>query len=268
MKQRLGLFIGMLLTIMMLFTVSVSAEGFMYHVFDEYGILNSDKDAELEERLQRIYDTYGFDVVLWISPDISGDERQIAAAFMQEYGRGYGEDNDGMCIFHQPDNRMITIVFRGKYQDDFTVEVQDLMLDHCTEAFLENNIVNGYEVLITDLESGLKRVAEGKSIRPMDIDNTGIIAYAVEWLGISFLFMIIPVGILMLVQMSKMKTKTPQKNADFYSPRESFDLQVCRDIYLRTDVKKRKIEKDNSGSGSSGSFSSGGESFSGSSRKY
>ena len=63
-------------------------------------------------------------------------------------------------------------------------------------------------------------------------------------------------------------TEILQKNADFYSPRESFDLQVCRDIYLRTDVKKRKIEKDNSGSGSSGSFSSGGESFSGSSRKY
>ena len=83
--------------------------------------------------------------------------------------------------------------------------------------------------------------------------------------------MAIPVLILVFVQMMKMRTNKLQKNADFYTPENSFRLEMCRDIYLRTDVKKIRIEKDDhksGGRGPSGSFKSGGESFSGSSRKY
>ena len=267
MKRKAGLFIGLLLLMMSIFYVSVNAEN-LYHVYDEYDMLSAGEEAELEQELQEIYDTYGFDTVLLISSEVYENERNYAASFMQEFDVGYGDEKDGMCMLHQPVNRTITIVFRGQYQDDFSVEIQDLMLDDCTDALRENDIMKAYKGLADDLEAGLKRVTAGKVIRPVDMDGDGYAVYALKWLGWSFLIMIVPVLILLLVQISKMKTKVPQKNADFYSPRESFDLQICRDIYLRTDVKKRKIEKEGNGSGKSGSFTSGGESFSGSTRKY
>ena len=267
MKKRAGLLIGILFTLIALLAVPVGADT-LVSVFDSYDLLNDEQEAELNAKLVEIYDTYGFDAVLLITEDVYEDERRYAAEFMQTNSIGYGEEMDGMCIFHQPDSRIITIVFRGQYQDDFSTEIQDIMLDHCTAELAENDVMEAYQVLVADLEKGLGRVTNGKTIRPMDMDGSGIIKYALTWLVLSFAIMAIPVLILVLIQMMRMKTRTPQKNADFYAPQESFDLEMCRDIYLRTDVKRTKIEKDNHGSGRSGSFKSGGERFSGSSRKY
>ena len=240
-------------------------------VFDNYDLLSDAEEAELNAEFAEIYDTYKFDAVLLISEDVYSDERMYAAEFMQDNTIGYGDEMDGMCIFHQPDSRSITIVFRGQYQNDFSVEIQDIMLDHSTEKLRAGNTMGAYRILIQDLESGLKRVTNGKNIRPMDMAGNGLVGYALQWLLISFGVMAIPVLILVIVQMMRMKTNKPQKNADFYSPENSFRLEMCRDIYLRTDVKKTRIERDNhkpGGGGPSGSFKSGGESFSGSSRKY
>ena len=76
-----------------------------------------------------------------------------------------------MCIFHQPDARNITIVFRGETQDDFTESIQEEMLDKCKERLKADDPFGGYQSLIRDLKSGLSRISEGKKIRPMDIDD-------------------------------------------------------------------------------------------------
>lgn len=267
MKRKTGILLGIILSLMMLFSVAVFADS-KPAIWDEYNLLSDEQELELSKEIQKICDTYEFEPIILISEDVYEEEKKYAAEFMQINDIGYGAEKDGMCIFHQPDSRIIAIVFRGQYQDEFSIDIQDIMLDHCTVELKEGNTVKAYQSLLHDLTNGLKRAVKGKTIRPMDIDGGGIIGYALKWLLLSFVIMAVPVLILVLVQMMKMKTKTPQKNADFYAPEESFDLQMCRDIYLRTDVKKTKIEKNNNGSGGKGSFKSGGESFSGSSRKY
>ena len=104
-------------------TAQEDENGEMSWVFDDCGILSDDEITELNDELATIYDTYGYDAVLWISQDVGEDEdyRQYAAEFMQANEIGYGDTHEGMCIFHQPGVRNITIVFRGDKYNEFSV---------------------------------------------------------------------------------------------------------------------------------------------------
>ena len=66
-------------------TAQEDENGEMSWVFDDCGILSDDEITELNDELATIYDTYGYDAVLWISQDVGEDEdyRQYAAEFMQ-----------------------------------------------------------------------------------------------------------------------------------------------------------------------------------------
>lgn len=267
MKKKAKLLLGIAVVLLWMLTTVVSAKE-TGHVYDQYGLLDDTEVNMLNEKFEELYDTYHFDAVLLISRDVAGDERRYAASFMQENEIGYGGEKNGMCIFHQPDARIITIVFCGSSQEQFTEKIQDLMLDSCTVELKDGNMVEAYVSLIDDLKDGLERIESGKSIRPMDIEDGGLVLYALKWLALSLAIMAIPVLFLVLVQVMRMKTKRMQENADFYAPQECFNLQMSRDIYLRTDVTKVKIEHENHNQGGSGTFKSGGESFSGSSRKY
>ncbi|MDO4340125.1 MAG: TPM domain-containing protein [Eubacteriales bacterium] len=274
MKKRFGIFTVFALIFLCLLTIApvgVSAsDRENIRVFDEYGLLDETQEAELNEELAEIRDTYQFDAVIVITEDISGDERQAAARFMQEYGIGYGEEKNGMCIYHQPGKRNIAVVFRGEAQYAFDTKIQDMLLDDCTEKLKADDPMGAYQITLRDLKNGLERFAQGKKVRPMDVSGDGIVGFALIWLLISLAVTAVPVLLMVLYQKSRMKTAVAQRNADFYIPSDGFRLDMERDIYVRTATTRRKIEKsDNSGpGGSSGSFSSGGESFSGSSRNY
>lgn len=272
MKNRYWLPVKIFLILLLVLTaipVSVQAyEGSSLFVDDSYGMLDEAQEKNLAAEMQQILDIYEFQSVLLISKDIYGDERNYAASYMQENEIGYGEEKNGMCIFHQPDKRNITIVFRGPYQNDFTTEIQDVMLDRAVEKLLDEDPYGAYEVLLKTTENGLKRLAAGKEIRPMDADGRGMLRFSAVCAAVSFLVSAFVVLVMTLVQSLRMKTRTPQENADLYVQGEGASFSQHRDIYMRSKTVRQKIEKENSGGSSSGSFRSGGESFSGSSRDY
>ncbi|MEI3419404.1 MAG: TPM domain-containing protein [Blautia sp.] len=239
-------------------------------VYDAYGLLSDEQYTELEDELAEIYDEYKYDVVLAISPDIGEehDYRQYAATFMQTNEIGYGDTHEGMCIFHQPDARNITIVFRGETQDDFTESIQEEMLDKCKERLKADDPFGGYQSLIRDLKSGLSRISEGKKIRPMDIDDGTVASRFFTDLLMAFVIMAIPTALMTWHQVRKMKTKVQQSNADQYTADGGLELTEKRDIFLYTTMTKTEKPKNDDNDSDSGSFSSGGESFSGSSSDY
>ena len=239
-------------------------------VFDDYGFLDETEQAQLNQELADIYDEYGYDAVLLISPDIGEEEdyRQYAAEFMRENDIGYGDTHEGMCIFHQPDARNITIVFRGETQDDFTESIQEEMLDKCKERLKADDPFGGYQSLIRDLKSGLSRISEGKKIRPMDIDDGTVFSRFFTDLLMAFVIMAIPTALMTWHQVRKMKTKVQQSNADQYTADGGLELTEKRDIFLYTTMTKTEKPKNDDNDSDSGSFSSGGESFSGSSSDY
>lgn len=249
-------------------TDAAQEDGEMAWAFDDCGILSDEELAELNDELASIYDTYGYDAVLWISEDVGEDEdyRQYAAQFMQENEIGYGDTHEGMCIFHQPGVRNITIVFRGETQNEFSTRIQDEMLDKCKVYLKADDPFGGYQSLIHDLEAGLDRIAEGKKIRPMDISDGSAVSRFVTDLLMAFVIMIIPTGILTWYQVRKMKSRVQQANANEYTADGGLELSEKSDIFLYETVSQtQKVKNDDN---DSGSFSSGGESFSGSSSDY
>ncbi|MBU5482368.1 TPM domain-containing protein [Blautia sp. MSJ-19] len=240
----------------------------MSWVFDDCGILSEDEITELNGELSDIYDTYGYDAVLWISPDVGEDEdyRQYAAEFMQDNEIGYGDTHEGMCIFHQPGVRNITIVFRGETQNDFSTKIQDKMLDKCKTYLKADDPFGGYQSLIHDLTAGLDRIAEGQKIRPMDISEDSAAGRFLTDLLMAFVIMIIPTGVLTWYQVRKMKTRVQQADASAYTADGGLELSEKHDIFLYETVSQTAKPKNDDND--SGSFSSGGESFSGSSSNY
>lgn len=237
-------------------------------VYDAYGLLNDEQYTELEDELAEIYDEYKYDVVLAISPDIGEehDYRQYVATFMQTNEIGYGDTHEGMCIFHQPNARNITIVFRGDTQDDFSERIQEDMLDKCKTYLKADDPYGGYQSLISDLTAGLDRIAEGKKIRPLDLEGGSVASYLFADILMAFVIMAIPTALLTWHQVRKMKTRVQQANAGMYTAEGGLELSEQHDIFLYETVSQTaKVKNDDS---DSGSFSSGGESFSGSSSDY
>ena len=246
--------------------VSVQAK-----VYDNYGILNEEETTALEKELAEIEEAYQFETAFLITDNVGEemDYRQYAARFMQMNQVGYGESNEGLCVFHQPDARNITIVFRGKAQDQFTEKIQDRMLDHCTEKLKKDDTLGAYQSIVKDLEQGLSRVSQGKKIRPMDISDTPLTLSLLKWLLISIAAGAVPAFAASWYQKNRMKTNVIQTNADLYAEAEETRFSQMRDMYIRRAVTRRRKPQNKGGNnGSSDSFTSGGESFSGSGRNY
>ena len=249
-------------------TDTSSDDGEMSWVFDDCGILTDEQAAEINDELATIYETYGYDAVLFISQDIDEDEdnRQYAAEFMQDNEIGYGDTHEGMCIFHQPNARNITIVFRGDTQDDFSERIQEDMLDKCKTYLKADDPYGGYQSLISDLTAGLDRIAEDKKIRPLDLEGGSVASYLFADILMAFVIMAIPTALLTWYQVRKMKTRVQQANAGMYTAEGGLELSEQHYIFLYETVSQTaKVKDDDS---DSGSFSSGGESFSGSSSDY
>ena len=185
---------------------------------------------------------------------------------MQDNEIGYGDTHEGMCIFHQPNARNITIVFRGDTQDDFSERIQEDMLDKCKTYLKADDPYGGYQSLISDLTAGLDRIAEGKKIRPLDLEGGSVASYLFADILMAFVIMAIPTALLTWYQVRKMKTRVQQANAGMYTVEGGLELSEQHDIFLYETVSQTaKVKNDDS---DSGSFSSGGESFSGSSSDY
>lgn len=271
MKRRYRIPALLLFCILICACLPIPVQAETVRVFDNYGALDSSQCQELEQRIQEIYDSYQIDTAFLIAEDVGEgvDYREYAAEFMQTNHIGFEGTNNGMCVFHQPDTRNITIVFRGDIQNSFTVRIQDLMLDNCTEELKEDDTYGAYCLILEDLEKGLSRAASGKKIRPLDMSHTPIALEILKWILISFGAAGVPTLLLTWYQRRRMITDLPQPGADAYTEEGGVQFQEMRDMFVhRTVTRTRKPEDEGISGGSSGSFTSNGESFSGSSRNY
>lgn len=276
MKKYYGVLAVFFLCIRLCFPASVFAFGEASWIYDEYDLLDTAQEEELNEELSEIHDTYGFDAALLITGDIgeARDDRAYAAEFMQDHNMGYGETRNGMCMLHQPDARTITIVFRGPCQDIFDEKIQDIFLDDCTAKLKKEDPFGAYKALLGDLRNSLNRMEEGKKIRPMDIEGNSMIMEILTCFGKAYISMAVLACLVVWYQKRRMKTAVPAENANHYISDDGLKLRVKEDVFVRTVTTRTRIPKDEDsnnfpGQGShGGGFQSRGESFSGSGRKY
>ena len=235
-------------------------------VYDEYGALDDQEIWTLELQISEIYNATGVDIAILITPNVGTDARRYAAAYMQE--NQIGPDN-GVILMHQPDDREITIVFRGSLQDTYSVDMQDIILEDCKAYLREDDFFGGYQAVLEDISNSVERAVSGGKVRKMDLRGEGILSSIPGFGAISVFISSIPVFFMSLFQRGKMKTNVQQANANSYVPVNGLKIRHKQDHFLRTVTTKTRKERDHdSGGGHGGSFSVGGESFSGSSSKY
>ncbi|MDO5337490.1 MAG: TPM domain-containing protein [Eubacteriales bacterium] len=254
------------------FSCPVTAQERYERLVDEVGVLTQDEAQELQLLMDDIYETYDFESVVYVADSTEGMEvREYAAQFMQRYDYGGGESGrDALCVIHVPFQREFAVVARGKAQEIFDTDIQEEFLDIMEPYLKDDDFYSAYLTSQQAVERSMVRYAQGKAIRPMDVQGLSTVFV----LARSFLISLIPSVLLAFlmggVRRHQMKSIRPQEGARAYMSDGGLELLRKDDIYIRTEVRRVKREKNdgNKGGGSSGSFTSGGESFSGSSRSY
>ena len=230
MKGYCGTLAVILLCISIWLPAAVFASGESSWVYDEYDLLDTAQEAELNDELLRLRDTYGFEAVLLISRDIGEekDDRMYAAEFMQDHNIGYGEEHNGMCFLHQPDARNVTLVFRGPARRFLTIKYRIFFLDDCTAKLKKEDTFGAYKVLLRDLRNSLERIAEGKKIRPMDVGGNSTVVEILYCFGKAYVSMAVIACFVVWYQKRKMKSAVPVPDANYYIPDDGLKASAQR----------------------------------------
>lgn len=245
------------------------------HVADQAGIFTAQEIASLEEKMQTIYDTYGFDTVIVTTRDSRGQSaRMFAADFYDEF-HDYDAFPNGLIFSFNFDLGDYYEASRGIGMRLFADE-GDEALDELLRPYLDNSDYYGaMNAYLRAVERKLSRYSTPNEDGTRALSSTPrlpTLSEAAEDAAGYLPFLLLGGAGVGFVSASVMKSKLniarPQRGAYRYVSTDSLRLRDSSEIYLYQTVTRTKIEQ-NTSSGSRGGGSSGGARFSSSSgRSY
>ena len=99
-------------------------------------------------------------------------------------------------------------------------------------------------------------------------EPTRYISWYMQKIGIAFIIGVIVAGIVLLVLRSQMNTARAQHGADSYMLKDTYQVNVQRDIFLYSQLQKVRKSENSSGGGSSVHAGSSGRSHGGGHGKF
>lgn len=254
--------------------VSASAED-MRHVADLAGTFTAEQVKQLEEKMQGIYQKYGFDTVIVTTNDSRGKSARLFAEDYKDDFRNYDAYPNGLIFSFNFDLGEYFEETRGLGQRIFSDQGED-QLDNLLRPHLSGK--RYYNAMVAYLE-----FVEGQLARYAVTDDDGKVTLGTQIqapglsesfrLSMNYLpYMLIGglvIGLLVALYMkSKLLIAKPQRSADAYTQPGSLRLHDSSDIFLYQTVTRTRIQEPKSGGGgggsSGGSFrSSGGRSYGG-----
>ncbi len=219
-------------------------------VVDAADLLSDNEEQQLEERLVKIVSEYGYDIAVVTVNSTDGKTMMAYADDYYDYN-GYGED--GLMLLVDMGRREWWITTDGKGISAFTDAgiqsiggrvAENLSAEWYYDAFCE--FADLSEMYIKAYEETGKPYGEQK--------NYVVIAI------ISLVIGAIIAAIVCLVLKAQLKTAVMQTNAKAYVRNGTPDVDFARDIFLYSELDRRKIETD---SGSSTHTSSSGDTHGG-----
>lgn len=289
MKRRLVL---CLCLILLLTTPLLPALADQPKVIDEAGLLSSGEISLLEDKAQRLADTYEIDVVILTVNSLGGKSSQnYADDYYDENGYGIGDDDSGVLFLIAMDSRdwYISTCGDGIYaltdygiQELFSDISWDLSNGYYYDAFdgFLNGLVPYFEALRqgTPIDGNREEYTGPGSYEPGTKEET--IHYPQERDGRKIPLILLGSGAIGLIvaaitlfaMRSQMNTTKRQTGAGSYLVSGSYDLTRRQDIFLYSHVNRtRRADTNNGGSrggGSSVHHSSGGSRHGGGGGKF
>lgn len=257
-------------------TIPAFAENDWPKIMDEAGLLTAQEKEALENRAQRISNTYGMDVVIVTNDSLDG---KTATEYADDYfdynGYGLGEDRSGTLLLVSMGERDWAISTRGSairaVTDWGNEQLQDAMLSDLSAGYY----ADAFNSYLDELEELYGSYANG-GVSDSDDNSGGSLWYVIRAklsLGRVLLCVAIAAAIsgITVVGMAKsMNSAQGKRQAQEYLVKDSFHLSQSRDRFLYSTVTQTRRSQDDHDSGGSSTHvsSSSGSTHGGSSGKF
>ena len=265
--------LGLLVILLLLLSLAGNAQG-MQHVADQADTFTQSQEDSLNARLQDLYDTYSFDVVIVTTNDSQGKPARLYAADFYDGFRSYADYPNGLIFSFNFDLREYYEATRGVAQTLFSDSGED-ELDTLLRPYLSEKDYYGAMTRYTDyISSRLARASQPDESGRLVVTgkmNAPSISQSILLVAENYLIFIVIAALVIgviaaLVMRSKLLIAKPLNTAEKYSVPGSLKLSDTSDIYLYETVTRTKIQQNTGSRGGGGGIrfgSSGGGSYGG-----
>lgn len=236
---------------------------------DAADILSDSEESRLLDKLDRISDAKGVDVVVLT---VYSPEDRAVGLYAEDYfvynGMGQGSEHDGFMLMISMKDRDVWICTHGSGEEIFTDYGQDYLFDEIASELKHDDFYAAFD-RYADISE--KFITEWEKGTPYDVDHKVKGKLPLRWI-----FIALGGGLLIgLIYSQSVKSQLTsvkmQHGADAYIRQGSFRITGSRDTFLYRKVQRDRIDSDSGsrgGGGSSVHMHSSGSSFGGSGRKF
>lgn len=240
-------------------SASGSSSSKMGYVTDSANILAAEERSDLESQAESVSTQYGVGVYIVTVNDY--EDYDADGVYEAAYGiyhaneLGLGDDRNGILLLLSMNNRKWAMFCYGKQSEyAFNRYGQKQLEDVFLDDFHDDDWYDGFQDYIDTCDEYLEKAAEGHPVRK----NPTV--YLLMVLAIA----LVVAGVVVGGMAAAMKNIGLKKGAESYIS-GGLKLTKQSDRFLRTDVIRRKIERNSSsGSGSHSESGGGGSGRSGS----
>lgn len=263
-----------MLTALLLVTCLLSLAQ-LRHVADQANTFTDAQEQALEQRMQKLYDTYGFDTVIVTTNDSRGQTAQMYAADFYDEFRSYSDYPNGLIFSFNFDLGEYYEATRGIGQTIFTSGGEDELYNVLSPYLGSRSYYDAMNAYLTYVENKISRYAVAGADGKMTLSTTKRLPSVSEAISQAADYLLFYAGGGLLAGLgvafglkSKLQVAKPQPDANRYTVPGSLNLRDSSDIFLYQTVTRTRIQENRSGGGGGrgggGSFrSSGGGSYGG-----
>ncbi len=252
---------------------TVPADNNDEYLYDYAGLISTTDEERLRDELKELSLTSGWDVAAVLIDDNMG---LSSAAYADEFYEQNGFADDGILMLINMDDREVWLSTCGEAITYFTDGIIDDMTLELVEPLADGNYVEAVSLYLLLAEEVMTAPAQGHTQsmepKPSPVQPSPKSKLA-ETAGIAAVVAAITGGIVALV-MALMHKSLPNKtqNTIHYVSGGRVHLNINRDIFVNSTLRKTKIQQNPPSSGGSHSHSSvhrtSGRSHGGGGRKF
>lgn len=230
-------------------------------ILDEAGLLDDTQLLRLESKAQKISQRHGCNLYVLTVPTMDGAQpREFAKSYYNEHALGNGDFRNGVLFLVAMDTRdYVTITYGRNPQNTseygsgvlaFTDYGVEKMEEQVVPYLSDGDYYKAFDCYFDTCSTYLDLYAQGEAY-DKGTRLPGETIFGPVQIAIIILLPLLIAFIVCMIFKAQMKTAKQAVLAGDYVDQDSFELTEARDIFLRRERTRRKIEKESSSSGSS-----------------
>lgn len=247
--------------ILVLCDLTVYAEYANPPIRDNAGILTAEERADITERLEKIRDSYNFDLAIYTERVMDGHDAQSVADDIFDCNHyGSGNSKDGMILYISANPRRYHLSTHGSGMRIFNDNGLKYLEKQIRPCLAEDEYYTACKLYCMYADELLQMAESGKPYNKTQHSD----GYVYGVIGLAMLLPLLLAVFMTKRRLMKMKTAVADDYAASYMKSGSMKLELSRDVFLFATVSKTPRPK----SGSGGHVSSSGQSHGGRGGSY